>query len=183
MTDASKNARPDDQQDYAARVKDGLHTASDTVSQAAARATAKAESNPLALLVGGAAVGALAGALIPRSAREKALLKPVGQRLGAVAAAALVAAKDAGRAELDARGLTPDGAKQKARGLFKDIGEAARTAGSAAAESAKAEAKQSAPQEGGSASPSGATSDPTGSASRPVAAPVANDDGGFRSGM
>jgi F0F1-type ATP synthase assembly protein I len=123
-----------------ARVKDGLDGARDAAKQAAARTSAELDRNPLALLVGGVAVGALAGALIPRSAREKALLRPVGARLGAVAGAALVAAKEAGRAELDARGLTPDGAKEKARGFFKDVGKAATTAGSAAAQSARAEA-------------------------------------------
>jgi len=62
-----------------------IHDAGDKAAEAldASRETAKRtvhslESNPLGNLVGGLAVGALAGELIPRSAREKQLLAPLG---------------------------------------------------------------------------------------------------------
>lgn len=171
MTEPRKNDADQNDHDYSARVKDGLDSARRTASRAAAKTSAGMEQNPLALVVGGVAVGALAGALIPRSAREKDLLRPVGARLGAVAGAALAAAKDAGRAELDARGLTADGAREKARAFFKDVGKAATTAGSAAAQSARAEA-------------SGGTEAAQPAPTRPPSASTAADDaGGFQSAV
>lgn len=128
--------------DYTARVKDGLDNAKEAVSNAAHRTTEGLEQNPLALVAGGLAVGALAGALIPRSAREKKLLQPVGARLGAAATAAFAAAKEAGRSELETRGLTPEGAKEKARTFFSEVGKAATGAGTAAAQTAKEEVTQ-----------------------------------------
>jgi hypothetical protein len=45
-------------------------------------------------------VGAVAGALIPRSERETELLGPVGSKIGQAAAEAAKAARDAGKHEL-----------------------------------------------------------------------------------
>jgi len=126
--------------DYSARVKDGLDNAKEAVTYATHRATEGLEQNPLALIAGGVAVGVLAGALIPRSSREKKLLQPVGARLGAAATAAFAAAKEAGRSELETRGLTADGAKEKARTFFSEVGKAASGAGNAAVQTAKEEA-------------------------------------------
>ena len=100
------------------------------------RAVDGIEANPLAILVGGIAVGALAGALIPRSARERELLAPVGKRLGSGARAAFEAAKEAGQAELESRGLTPDAGREQVRTLLKGFGQALSNAGTAAAKSA-----------------------------------------------
>lgn len=100
------------------------------------RAIEGVEANPLAILVGGLAVGALAGALIPRSAREKQLLAPVGKRLGEGARAAVAAAREAGQAELEQRGLTADAGRDQVRSLLKGFGQALSTAGAAAAKSA-----------------------------------------------
>ena len=82
-------------------------------SDAGRRAAEAVEANPLGILVGGLAVGALAGALIPRSDKEKELLAPVGKRLGKGARAAIAAAKDAGKSELESRGFTADAAALK----------------------------------------------------------------------
>jgi len=160
--------------DYSARVKEGLDTAKDAATRAAARTSEGLEQNPLALLVGGVAVGALAGALIPRSVREKQLLKPVGARLGAVATAALVAAKEAGRSELDTRGLTAEGAKEKARTFFSEVGKAAANASTAAAQSARDEATHSGDVQGDPKSQPSTT---------PTAAATASDVSGFNSAV
>lgn len=108
----------------------------DAASDAARRASHSLEANPLGLLVGGIAVGAAVGALLPRSAKEKELLAPVGARLGTAARQALAAAKDAGKAELEARGLTKDSAQAQAKELFQGVLKAATSAGAAAKESA-----------------------------------------------
>lgn len=116
------------------------HDASDKAAEAleASKSTAKRtvgslESNPLGILVGGLAVGALAGALIPRSAREKELLAPIGKRIGETIVAATAAAKDAGRSELGELGLTKDNARDQAKGLLEGIVKAVTSAGTAGA--------------------------------------------------
>ena len=128
------------------RIKDGLESARTTASQATARASETIETSPLAMLAGGLAIGAIAGALIPRSEREKELLRPVGTKLGATAAAAIAAAKEAGRNEIDSRGLTVDAARDHAKSLLSSVGQAATNAATAAAKSAKEEATGAAAQ-------------------------------------
>jgi len=66
------------------------------------RASDKIEQNPLALVAGGVALGVVIGALLPRLAKEKELLAPVGKRIAEGASAAATAARDAGKAEIDA---------------------------------------------------------------------------------
>ena len=58
------------------------------------------DANPLPILVGGLAVGALAGALIPRSKREIDLLAPRRQAIGRRRPAPCRSAKETGLAEL-----------------------------------------------------------------------------------
>lgn len=105
---------------------------------AARKASAAIEANPLAVLVGGAAIGALAGALIPRSAKEKELLAPLGARLNETARQAVAAAREAGKQELGNAGLTPDAARERGKSLLDGVAKALSSAGSAAAHSAKA---------------------------------------------
>lgn len=122
------------------RIKDGLDSARTTAAQATARASDAIETNPLGMLAGGLAIGAIAGALIPRSDREKELLRPVGAKIGATAAAAIAAAKEAGQAELQNRGLTKDSARDQVKSLLSGVGKAATGAATAAAKSARQEA-------------------------------------------
>jgi hypothetical protein len=150
MTDANTNA-PETTNGSDSRLREGLDTVRETTSRVLHDASGKASdvlevsrektkqvvgdlgTNPLGLLVGGIAVGALAGALIPRSAREKELLAPIGKRLGESAIAATAAAKEAGRSELGELGLTKDAARNQAKGLVEGIVKALTTAGTAGA--------------------------------------------------
>lgn len=116
-------------------------TAYDRATDAARHAVDGIEANPLGILVGGLAVGVLAGALIPRSAKEKELLAPVGQRLGATARAAVQAAKDAGQTELQSRGLTADAGREQAKTLLAGLGQVLSSAGGAAAKAGAGAAK------------------------------------------
>lgn len=142
MTDVNKDqeqhGRLDQARETAAHVIDNArHRASD-----AAHATAETlESNPIGVLVGGLVVGAAIAAILPRSQREKELLSGVGRKINAAAVAALAAAKDAGRAELDQLGLTPNAARDQAKSLFQGVLKAASTAGSAAAQAGKDQVK------------------------------------------
>ena len=116
-------------------------TAYDRASDAARKAVEGIDANPLGILVGGLAVGVLAGALIPRSAKEKELLAPVGQRLHATARAAADAAKEVAKSELQNRGLTADAGRDQVRSLLAGVGQALATAGSAAAKAGVGAAK------------------------------------------
>jgi hypothetical protein len=71
------------------------------------------EKNPLALVAGGIALGVVVGALIPRLAKEKELLAPVGKRIAETATAAASAAREAGKAEIDAIIPPRDAAKDQ----------------------------------------------------------------------
>ncbi len=112
----------------------------DSAADAARRAGQTLEANPLGILVGGLAVGAIAGALLPRSAREQELLAPVGKRLSTSARAAIDAAKDAGRTELESRGFTRDAGQEQVRNLLGGLGKALSSAGAAAVSTARRKA-------------------------------------------
>lgn len=142
MTDATTKAKHtestirDGYDTARAKASDAIHSSRDAASDAAKRTVQSLEANPLGILVGGLAVGVLAGALLPRSTRERELLAPLGKRIGETARAATAAAKDAGRSELANLGLTKDAARDQARGLFDGVVRAITTAGTAAAKSA-----------------------------------------------
>lgn len=107
-----------------------------------ARQTADAiEANPLGVVVGGLAVGALAAALLPRSEREKELLAPVGKKVSAAAVAAIAAAREVGQEELANLGLTKGAAKDQAKSLFANVAKAAGAASKAAAEAGRDEVR------------------------------------------
>lgn len=59
------------------------------------------DATPMAAVIGGLAVGAIAGALLPRTERERDLLEPVGRKLSDSARGAVQAARDAGQGQLD----------------------------------------------------------------------------------
>lgn len=127
---------------------DAYEKVSDTVATAYAAARDKAseaahgtatgiESSPLAALLGGLAIGAIAGALVPRSDRERALLAPVGGRVADAAKAALEAARTAGTDALGEAGISQDNLRAQGAKLFEQLFKAAGAAGSAAFSAAR----------------------------------------------
>lgn len=95
-----------------------IEQARDTAFEKAKSTVQGLESNPVGVLVGGLAVGLIAGAVVPRSEREKAALRPMGKRLAEGASAAVAAAKETGKEHLNASLLSADTAKQSARAVF-----------------------------------------------------------------
>ncbi len=131
MTDTDKRK--------AGRMETALASARGATSDAlhetrkAARQAGKAiESNPLAIVAGGIAVGLVAGALLPKSKRESELLGPMGKRLTGAAAGAAEAARDAARAELATLPLNKDAAKAQVSKLIEQVAKAVSSAGDAA---------------------------------------------------
>lgn len=94
------------------------------------------EANPIALVAGGLALGVVAGALLPRSERERTLLSPVGAKLGGALTAAVAAAREAGQSELDEQGINRDAARDQVKSLVDGLFKAASSAGSAAVQAA-----------------------------------------------
>jgi hypothetical protein len=119
------------------RASHAFERSRDGAREAANRTAETIEANPLGVLVGGLAFGAVAASLVPRSVREKELLAPVGKRLAAAAVAAIAAAKDAGRDELSALGLSKDSVQDRAQGLQGSLGRALSSAGQAALAAAR----------------------------------------------
>ena len=87
---------------------------------------------PLIALAGGLAVGALIAALLPKTAKETALLGSVGVKITDKARAAANAARDAGQARLDELGLTRNAGADTLKSILKGAGDAARISAQAA---------------------------------------------------
>lgn len=60
----------------------------------------RVEGSPLAAVAAGVVLGAVAGALLPRTDREVEVLGPIGSKIGHAAAEAAKAARDAGKEQL-----------------------------------------------------------------------------------
>jgi len=114
-----------------------LKSARETAADAARRTADGIEGNPLSVLVGGIAVGVLAGTLLPRTERETDLLGPMGKKITEGAAAAARAARDAGKAELMEAGISSEAARAQLDKLIHSVMDAIKSAGDAAAKAAK----------------------------------------------
>ncbi|MCJ8156185.1 hypothetical protein [Sphingomonas sp. LaA6.9] len=102
---------------------------------AKAKTAEQVQDNPLAFLVGGIALGALVGSLLPRTERETKTLGATGKKLNKGASAAAKAAKNAGQKKLDALGINADSAKSQLNQLVSAVVTAVEEAGSAAGKS------------------------------------------------
>lgn len=96
------------------------------------------DSNPVAAVVGGLAVGALVAALLPRTSREEELLGGVGRKINDSARDAARAAKEAGRGQLDELGLSRDGLQTKLNAFTDKAVGAVKSSAGAAADAARA---------------------------------------------
>ena len=119
------------------RASEAYEVARDRLSSATDKAAAGLDANPVIALAGGLALGVIAGALLPRTEREEALLGGVGGRVTDGAKAALAAAREAGEAKLDELGINRDAAREQAQKFFSTLGEVAGSAGEAAAKAAR----------------------------------------------
>jgi hypothetical protein len=114
------------------RASEAVAISKETASMAAKVTADRLEGNPIAAVIGGLALGAIAAALLPRTQREDDLVGGVGTKVRETATNAAKAARDAGKAQLDALGVTPEAAKDQFRDIAKKIGQAASSASSAA---------------------------------------------------
>lgn len=95
------------------------------------------ETNPLAVLAAGIAVGLAAGAFLPKTKLEGRYLAGLGAALNEGALAAARAAGEAGKTELAAIGISKVGANEQVGKLLQGLGGAITSAANAARDSRK----------------------------------------------
>jgi ElaB/YqjD/DUF883 family membrane-anchored ribosome-binding protein len=95
------------------------------------------DKNPLAIIAGGIAIGAIVGMLLPKTEREMKALGKAGKKLNKAAKRAAEAAKIAGKEKVDNLGLNQDALRDQFRDLVSKASEAVKAAGQAAADEAR----------------------------------------------
>ena len=105
-------------------------TARENLDDVTARTVEIIEENPLAVLAGGLAVGAIVAALIPKSRREMRLLAPVGRQITDRAKGAVDTAKESAKEQLGlSSGGSGDGHGAGTNPLVQSVLAALATAG------------------------------------------------------
>lgn len=141
-TETASGKAPPRAKDAKKRVKEAARLAKKTVTtkanDAAKAATDTLDANPIGLLAGAIAAGAVAAALIPASRQELQALGPWAEKLRDALDEAFDAAKSAGIAELTAGGLTFAAASDGVGGLVGKLVKAAGAASGAATTTVKA---------------------------------------------
>lgn len=119
------------------RASDLADTAKQKAATARQRTSEGIDASPVAALIGGLALGALAAAVLPRTRKEDELLGSFGEKINDSARTAAQAAKEAGRGKLDEMGLNKDAAIDKAKELAQSAASVAKESATAAASSVK----------------------------------------------
>jgi ElaB/YqjD/DUF883 family membrane-anchored ribosome-binding protein len=115
----------------------GVEQSKDLARQAKAKTSEGIDKNPLAIVLGGVAIGAIIGALLPHTQRETKLLGKAGKKLNKKARKMAEAAKVAGMNQVDTLGLNGDAVRAQFRELVSKAAVAVKAAGQAAADAAK----------------------------------------------
>ena len=115
----------------------GVNTSKELATKAMIKSGDSIDKNPLAIVLGGIAIGAIIGALIPSTEREVKVMGKTGKKLNKKAKKVAEAAKDAGKNKIDSLGLNSDAIRDQFRVLVNKAAEAVKAAGQAASEAAK----------------------------------------------
>jgi hypothetical protein len=129
------------------KISDSIKSAADGAKAKTTRSTSAArqkattgggiDKNPLAIVLGGIAIGAIVGALLPRTERETKVLGKTGKKLNKKARKIAEAAKVAGMSQVDTLGLNGEAMRAQFRKLVSKAALAVKAAGQAATEAAK----------------------------------------------
>jgi ElaB/YqjD/DUF883 family membrane-anchored ribosome-binding protein len=95
------------------------------------------DRNPLAIVAGGLALGAIVGMLLPKTEKEQKMLGKAGKKINETAKRAANAAKDAGKSKVSEVGLDGEAIRAQFRDLVGKASEAVKAAGQAAADEAR----------------------------------------------
>lgn len=115
----------------------GVNTSKDLAAKAFVKSGDSIDRNPLAIVLGGMAIGAIVGALLPRTESEVKVMGKTGKKLNKKAKKMAEAAKAAGKDKVDSLGLNSDAIRDQFKILVNKAAEAVRAAGDAATEAAK----------------------------------------------
>lgn len=115
----------------------GVEQSREMARQAKAKTSEGIDKNPLAIVLGGIALGAIVGALLPRTDREAKVLGKTGKKLNKKARKMAEAAKVAGMSQVDTLGLNGEAMRIQFRELVSKAALAVRAAGQAATDAAK----------------------------------------------
>jgi hypothetical protein len=99
------------------RTVSAYEAARGTARSAGRKTVEGVEANPVAAVVGGLALGALAAALLPKTKREQAMLGDVGRRINDSAREAARAARDAGKEQIGELGFSREAIQRRLDGL------------------------------------------------------------------
>lgn len=116
----------------------GVQQSRDVAHKVATKTGDNIDRNPLAIVLGGIALGAIVGALLPTTEREKKVMGKTGKKLNKKAKEMAKAAKAAGKEKVDSLGLNGDAVREQ----FRDLVSKAALAVKAASDAATAEAKK-----------------------------------------
>lgn len=115
----------------------GVQSSKELTHKAAMKTGDQIDKNPLAIVLGGLAIGAIVGSLIPRTESEGKILGKAGKKLNKKAKKMAEAAKLAGKSKVDSLGLNGDAMREQFRGLVSKAAEALKAAGQAATDAAR----------------------------------------------
>ncbi len=114
-----------------------VDTSKKLVKKASDTSRQTVDTNPLAIVAGGLALGAIVGMLLPKTEREKKILGKAGKSINDTAKKAASAAKEAGKDKVDSLGLNADAMRDQFRDLVSKASEAVKAAGQAASDVAR----------------------------------------------
>lgn len=109
----------------------------DVAKKAVEKSEETISNSPLAIVAGGAALGILIGALLPKSQAEGKYVGAAGRKINETAKTAYQAAKEASRDQISEMGLNNDNMRAQFKDLFGKAIEAAKTAMAAAQDAVK----------------------------------------------
>jgi ElaB/YqjD/DUF883 family membrane-anchored ribosome-binding protein len=115
----------------------GVQSSRELARKAGDTTTQTIDKNPLAIVAGGLAIGAIVGMLLPKTEREKKVLGKAGKIVNDTAKRATSAAKEAGKARVDELGLNAESMRDQFRDLVSKASDAVKAAGQAAASEAR----------------------------------------------
>ncbi|WP_417621625.1 DUF883 family protein [Parasphingorhabdus sp.] len=121
------------------KAAEGVAATRDVAKKAVARSEETITNSPLAIVAGGAALGVLIGALLPKSKAEGKYVGGAGRKINETARTAYQAAKDASRDQINEMGLSNDNMRAQFKDMFGKAIEAAKTAMIAAQDAVKEE--------------------------------------------
>lgn len=115
----------------------GMQQSREIARKAKGKTSDGIDKNPLAIVLGGIAIGAIVGALLPRTERETKVLGKAGKKLNKKARKMAEAAKAAGKDQVESLGLNGDALRLQFRDLVSKAAVAVKAASQAATDAAK----------------------------------------------